>query len=656
MATKAKVECSLNTTECILETIASILSEIQEQNEEYNWDPLTFVFTAIIGVIAIVFATLTAFQAFLAAGPGRTKSGAYAIGPWSQLNRRKFDLAEMRFRTTSFTPILTFRSLNSRLLDEEFSDMIMDQEPARHRKGLDDYFPGTWLALLSCLSLDNTRFWVESKLTGADFIPSELSAVPAYGSIRFFATLAMILSRGRSRLTIDQESGLPRVYCRSFNLTFRQHPLLGATGFFEMYDASFLRTMRHTKLYRRLIQAYGCMSISELRQDRTMGSAIRPAIRTTQAFTIDSFEDHDFMRSFAVHVRPQCPHDKQKPEPCFIVLRYLKNYYSEMLRDQHSHLFNNGPLHLLIAPTADAYPLPHFFPHKKAKLRERLSTLLLQSRFWGITPRAHHDLSSIPPADDTHMRLQLANFALSWAKSNIDPGIYDLEFTEEAYKLCSAYLEQSSTQKAGYDDESKVQQRTLQQELMAIDQWLKQIETHVVCRIITLSVIGDGIQQMIDSYQRSKAETLNDDNATLSSGVDGIMLPTLNSKLTHLSRAIGRSDSFNCLFSDIFSPQASSSDDLDTIRHDTFEGLRKVEKLWAMEELPADSESIASEDREDQGQQHKTCSWVFPSATCHPLDDVLIYRAVLMTLLYCLSRDSSDLMSDDAYDIIVPIT
>lgn len=153
MATKTNAECLLNTTECMLQTVASILNEIQEQNSEYNWDPLTFIFTAIIGVIAIAFAALTAFQAFLTAGPGRTKSGAYAIGPWSRHNYRKFDWSEMRFRTVSSTPILTVESLSNRSSESSISS---HKESGGLRKRREDYFPATWLALLTQLSLDFT--------------------------------------------------------------------------------------------------------------------------------------------------------------------------------------------------------------------------------------------------------------------------------------------------------------------------------------------------------------------------------------------------------------------------------------------------------------------------------------------------------------------
>ncbi|KAJ3538922.1 hypothetical protein NM208_g5346 [Fusarium decemcellulare] len=242
MASNIKIECSLNTTECILETIVSILSEIQQQNDEYNWDPLTFMFTAIIGVIAIIFAALAVLQALLAAGPGRTKSGPYAIGPWFNLNERKFDRADMRFRTISSTPVLTVDSFKRALLKDsiEYMDhkqvasILLWKNAKTFRKGREEYFPATWLAMLTILGLDKTNLW-ETRLTGADYIPSEFSAVPAYGSIRFVTFLAVFLSQGTARLTIDKDSDLPRVQGLNFNLIFRHHPSLGGIGFFEMY-------------------------------------------------------------------------------------------------------------------------------------------------------------------------------------------------------------------------------------------------------------------------------------------------------------------------------------------------------------------------------------------------------------------------------------
>ncbi|CAG7566107.1 unnamed protein product [Fusarium equiseti] len=443
MASQAKAGCSLDTTECIVETIASILSEIQEQNNEYNWDPLTFGFTAIIGAIAILFAALTALQAALAAGPGRTKSGLYAI-------------------------VLTIDSFNFDILSREGS-FASYQDPARLRKRKDDYFPATWLALLTHLSLDSTKLWDDVKLTGADFIPLELSAVPACGSIRFVVFLAMILSQGCGRLTIDRESGLPRVRDRRFNLIFRQHPLLGAIGFFEMYgEISFEKASRHIRM--RLLQAHGHMNTTEL----VHGDKIKSFLNTGRVLVFNHFVGDDFISSFTANVERQCPHCNQRPKtPCLNMLEYLKSLnggFFTFLKVYHTGFLRNGPLYLLMAPIPKSDLLPFFFPHKKAKLRERLDTLLLQNRFWGTKRTVYRVLSSTSPANNAHVDLQLTNTAVSWAQVNIRSDVDDLVFSERAYHLCSAFLEQSPTQKSGYDEESMEKQRTLQRELVTIDQ------------------------------------------------------------------------------------------------------------------------------------------------------------------------------------------
>lgn len=628
MASKTKAECLLNTTECVLETIASILSEIQEQNNEYDWDPLTFVFTAIIGVIAIVFAALTAFQAFLAAGPGRTKSGAYAIGPWSRRNYRKFDWAEMRFRTISSTPILTAESLDFMLVARCGQGYCRPhQDPGGLRKGKEDYFPATWLAFLTHLSLDYTNFWEQVKLTGADFIPSEFSAVPAYGSIRFVATLAMVFSRGFGRLTIDRESGLPRVRDTRFNLIFRQHPLLGAIGFFEIYGKMSSQHFDwHREIHGRLLQAHGHMSIPEFGCGNDLDNGM---IETGQVFTFDTSGGRNIIRFFTDSVREKCPHRNEEPKPaCLNLVDYLKGF--------HPDFFINGPLYLLIAHIPDL--LPSVFPHKKVKLREHLDNLLLQSRFWGCMSMTYCDILPNPLANIANGKHDLTITATAWAKS-INPNIDELELRKEAYELSSSYLKESPTQYREYNYKFIRDQHTLRDELETIDLWLIQIESHVLCRQLTLSVIGDGIRQIIDVVQQQPIPE------TVPSSRHG-----LEGKLKCLLEAIEKPDSFDCLYTvgRVFSVPPPMK-----VKSDTSEGITKIHNLWQRKEPK--HEVSGSEDGADIGQESGSRVWKLPNATHHPLDDVLIYRAVLMTLLYSLSSDSSVLMDEDSYGLIVPI-
>jgi hypothetical protein len=638
MASKTKAKCLLNTTECVLETITSILSEIQEQNNEYNWDPLTFMFTAIIGAVAIAFAALTAFQAFLAAGPGRTKSGAYAIGPWSRRNYRKFDWAEMRFRTTSSTPILTAGSLNFELLEGfEEGSICSDQDPEGLRKGKEDYFPATWLAFLTHLSLDYTNFWKEVKLTGADFIPSEFSAVPAYGSIRFVTTLAMILSRGFGRLTIDRESGLPRVRDTHFNLIFRQHPLLGAIGFFEIYGKMASQYLGwHSEIHRRLLQAHGHMSIPELSRENELDKRM---IETGQILTFNRFKGRRFIPLFTNSVQKKCPHRNEEPKPaCLNLVDHLKGFEPDF--------FINGPLYLLIAHIPNL--LPFVFPHKKVKLRERLDTLLLQSRFWGCKSMAFCDILPNPLANMASTELDLTSTATSWVKS-IYPNIGELELRNKPYELSSAYLKESPTQDREYNSKFIRDQDKLREELETIDSWLEQIESHVLCRKLTLSVIGDGIRQIIDNIQQQPIPEapFHAKNVTVSSSRHG-----LEGRVNYFLDAIEKPGSFNCLYTARWTSFVQFPM---KIKCDTSEGLTKILDLWEIEEPPLEDEVCGSEDGAGRGQEPRSRAWKLPNATHHPLDDVLIYRAVLITLLYSLSSDSSVLLDEDSYGQIVPI-
>jgi hypothetical protein len=644
MASEVKVECSLNTTECILETIASILSEIQEQNNEYNWDPLTFLFTAIIGVIAIIFAALTAFQAFLAAGPGRIKSGPYSIGPWSRHNHRRFHWTEMRFRTTSSTPILTADSLNWGLLkDNKEGSGRHDEDPGRLRKRKNDYFPATWLALLTQLSLDYTKLWEDMKLTGADYIPSEFSAVPAYGSIGFVTILAMVLSRGFGRLTIDRESGLPRVRARSFNLIFRQHPLLGAIGFFEMYgkmDSEDLDSQRQT--HTRLLQAHGHMSLPGFKYSN---DEIKENTMNGWMLTFNEFEFDNFITPFAATLRQKCPHRDQEPTPaCLNLLKFFTRY--------DAAYFLDGPLYLLIADIPKREFLPFLFPHKKAKLRERLDTLLLQSRFWGMESVADCDLLPNSSANITNDKLSLIGTVTSWAQS-IEPDINKLNIDKKAYALCSAYLKENSTQENEYDYECRTNQYQLQFQLESIDLWLKQIEPHVLCRKLTLSVIGDRIRQMVDTVQQQPILEVSSHakNATVPSNSHRLS-PVVNGKLDRFLEAMAKPNGFDSLY--LFEWSSSTQSPMVFMR-DTYEGLTRIRDIWEMEESSLKDKVSEEGGGTDESREHKTHAWKLPHTTVHPLDDVLIYRAVLMTLLYCLSNDSSDLMDEDKYGLIVPI-
>ncbi|RKL45843.1 hypothetical protein BFJ72_g3390 [Fusarium proliferatum] len=635
MASKTNAECLLNTTECMLQTVASILNGIQEQNSEYNWDPLTFIFTAIIGVIAIAFAALTAFQAFLTAGPGRTKSGAYAIGPWSRHNYRRFDRSEMRFRTISSTPVLTVESL---LEGSSESSIRSHEESGVLRKHQEDYFPATWLALLTHLSLDYPEIWKQVKLTGADFIPSEFSAVPAYGSIRFVATLALILSRGFGRLTLDRESGLLRVRHTWFHLIFRQHPLMGTIGFFEIYGkVRSEQLISRREIRRQFFQAHGQMEIPGVDPREDQDNLL---IEAGQLLTFNEMGDIMFNEGFTKSVQQKCLHRKEEPNPaCLNFLDYLGR--------SHYDFYRQGPLFLLIADIPDDSFLPIIFPHKKARLRERLDTLLLQSRSWGLQSLALCDIFPYPLTNVANNSLHVTDTANSWAKSTIRPDIHELELNNGVYEASLLCLNESTTKDIVYKLSPETRSIVLK-ELKTIDSWLKQIESQVLCRKLTLSIVGDGIRQIVESVQQqaiSEAAS-HAKNATVLSNRYGLV-----GKLTCFLQAVKNPGCFNCLYS---AGRAYRTNPPEEVIRSTSEGLEKIWDLWRIIKTPLEDDGDGSEVGAHGGEEYKCHAWKIPDETDHPLDGVLIYRAVLVTILYSLVCDSSALISEDL-SLIVPI-
>ena len=236
-----KGECQLNTTECLLNAAISILDEVKRANQEYNWDPLTFAVTVVIGIIALFFASVTILQGLMAAGPGRHRCNYYALGPWASLTQTRFDWGELRFRNTAFTPILSLAAIGT----DVWPDLSMglrqmqlsriDRANRGGRKNMSEYFPATWLALLTMVDADDTRLWGQ-KATGADYMPADLAAAPAFATMLNLVALACLAAYpGRANLRFDAETKLPVVRSSKFELAFRIHPVLGAFGAFQIY-------------------------------------------------------------------------------------------------------------------------------------------------------------------------------------------------------------------------------------------------------------------------------------------------------------------------------------------------------------------------------------------------------------------------------------
>ncbi|KAG7078767.1 putative purine nucleoside permease [Colletotrichum scovillei] len=265
MAT-AGSECleNQNSTDCLLRALLNIFAEQkQAQDAGIDWDPITFGFTLLIGLVASMIALATVFQAVLAGGKGGRRANARAIGRWSKRTTRKWIFSEMSWSYTAFTPILRLKELEqgieeiTRLREEErenppesgpslslYSKIVMwvtssKLAPLWVKKKLKDVgnlasdvapYPATWLGLFKATGLEGFDNEFDLTPVTADYLPDDFIAVPASAEVG--AIVVITAAAGVQRLDVDTDL-YPVIIGCNFQFDFRQHPVLGVIGAFS---------------------------------------------------------------------------------------------------------------------------------------------------------------------------------------------------------------------------------------------------------------------------------------------------------------------------------------------------------------------------------------------------------------------------------------
>ncbi|KAI9900989.1 hypothetical protein N3K66_005251 [Trichothecium roseum] len=153
----------------------------------------------------------------MAAGPGGHRCGRYALGPWASLTQRRFNWGELRYGNTAFTPTISRVSIGADVwpdlyTGERLTELCQtDRGKQGGRKDISEYFPATWLALLTLVDADDMRLW-DQKATGADYMPTNLAAAPAFSTMLKFVALACLADYpDQPKLRLDAETNLPSV-------------------------------------------------------------------------------------------------------------------------------------------------------------------------------------------------------------------------------------------------------------------------------------------------------------------------------------------------------------------------------------------------------------------------------------------------------------
>ncbi|KAK3998285.1 hypothetical protein QBC44DRAFT_1587 [Cladorrhinum sp. PSN332] len=288
------LECleTLNSTDCLLRLVVEALDkQDQEAASSFDWDPISFAFTAPIGIFALLFAAVTIWQAILASGQGRRKSNYRAIGPWSEKTRYDWSWRDLNRLAIATTPVLKisqiYSAIESTSKRKPETDSNRDSQESlqngtvgklkgwvrrarskRHKskilrrlgrlvprlqrvRGEDNKKPlpkdsdlptATWYRFLEQVALNETTQHpgsVETVTTMADYLPDDLLAVPAYAEVGFI--VAASAAAGIQSLTlagdVASQSSLqyPVILGRGWQFDFRPHPTLGTVAAFSQY-------------------------------------------------------------------------------------------------------------------------------------------------------------------------------------------------------------------------------------------------------------------------------------------------------------------------------------------------------------------------------------------------------------------------------------
>ncbi|KAK4186489.1 hypothetical protein QBC35DRAFT_501046 [Podospora australis] len=243
-----------NSTECLLRRIAKLLDD-QKLNDSsgFDWDQITFAFTVPIGIFAALFAAITIYQAVLASGPGRRKSNSRAIGPWAAYTRSEWSWRELNRLSFATTPLMRLGEMLPNL--EQYLDLDTQLPPRWHSGPEPEDSVATWLRFLTYTGLIDPlmRFNKGKKHALADYLPSDLVAAPSYAEVGFLVTAAVATGA-----TIEStDSRYPILIGPDFQLEFRQHPTLGIIAAFSSFEA--LKPLSYLPLRYRLrvmVQAF----------------------------------------------------------------------------------------------------------------------------------------------------------------------------------------------------------------------------------------------------------------------------------------------------------------------------------------------------------------------------------------------------------------
>lgn len=465
-----------NSTDCLLR---ELLKAINDKDKEFNWDPLNFAFTVPIGLVAALFAALTIFQAILSAGSGRRRCNKIAIGRWSKLTTRRWSWHDLMFLSTAKTPLLRSDSILKFLNDNKNGQ----QSPGNSEYVSTDQFSNgasaaTWLSFLQEINLEDLApSGTDENVmkTAADYLPSDFLAVPAYGEVGLI--VAMAAAAGAYSWKFNSQSPYPVIIGENFQFDFRQHPALGTVGAFSRYVKRVEKSSVLRKCIAKAIEhARGEIDIATLFP--LDGEVWKQLLLRVGTVSVNIVELPDFQELL------RCTHRLEDCKMKGGAMCRLPIYFDRS--DEHL-------LWLFIADTPE-YP-PAIFPSGLIHVPNLLSILALNSKFWATEHRAWKSL------DLTEEMPVLFN-GPEWRASFkvIEPlPVQHIVGLTDIYQGCIRILYEPQAFQVWFDTQGRFKRQLFRQglvfQLQQIDKWLRipDREQEIRCSIVDLYRITNAL-------------------------------------------------------------------------------------------------------------------------------------------------------------------
>ncbi|EXK26042.1 hypothetical protein FOMG_17367 [Fusarium oxysporum f. sp. melonis 26406] len=644
----------LNATECLLRVTVSILEQLKEDSSAFNWDPASFVVTLVIGIIAAAFAFFAIIQGFLAAGPGRHKCSKYAIGTWARLSKRNFDWSELRYRSVTQTPVITVTSL-LRKMEMSTSYRIQwraDRPELLHllklkhvQKSPEDYFPATWLRLLTYTKLHHPELWYEN-LQGTDYLPSDLAAAPAYSTIADLIIVTSIAG-GKMQLNLTNPDMAREASIRGKYMTinFREHPLLGLYAAIDEArldwgDPDVLNTWEYRRpsaemLFVKIAYSQGLIPCM---QDLRRGFGLNTPLGTDSwveysfKFSSELLINDIFKSSCSCGSRSTAQQDaiSDDGEMIFEWCQARKDYKLDITGwlSKALHL-NDGGISILAA-AAPPFLNINLFPSQLFELEDKFLFLMILSRRCmkadvSMSQDIVPETSAIPGVKSQMFSVFSVNKELWYESCKFITALGRPEQFLAAHKLFMIDRTRDS------------QKNDVLDEIARIDKWVKEnsLNKVMVCRIMALALTAAVCKCMYHGNQRvrcwpTECDIAREERRELDEMINDkgeiTPIPYQPSRIWFLSRGASVDKYFTvaCL-----SPTTGTEKPFRFLEY-----MEHVTKLW-----------------EKDGDDFK-----YPTDQVqHYLDDLLIYRATLICMWISQAADNSHILTNPYYYKLIPV-